>query len=146
MAISVKSRMIYGPWMMAEARVSRRAAEAAVRSWPDATDKSGRKRFKVLRDSREVELVARAPERPRSRMRSKRWWVFRCAKRISTFLRAADGFDRNSATNASGSDFNGNMWPSGPTISYFLYFAPALASGTKISQKPLPRTRMAPRD
>src|SRR4051812_4950442 len=29
---------------------------------------------------------SRAPERPRSRMRSKRWWVFRCARRISIFL------------------------------------------------------------
>ncbi len=32
---------------------------------------------------------SRAPERPRSRIRSKRWWVFRCAKRISTFLRSS---------------------------------------------------------
>src|SRR4029434_25034 len=32
---------------------------------------------------------SRAPERPRRRMRSKRWWVFRCAKRISTFLRSS---------------------------------------------------------
>src|SRR5262245_30099182 len=30
---------------------------------------------------------SRAPERPRSRRRSKVWWVFRCAKRISTRLR-----------------------------------------------------------
>jgi CubicO group peptidase (beta-lactamase class C family) len=32
---------------------------------------------------------SRAPERPRKRMRSKRWWVLRCAKRISTFLRSS---------------------------------------------------------
>ena len=27
---------------------------------------------------------SRTPERPRSRSRSKPWWVFKCAKRIST--------------------------------------------------------------
>ena len=27
---------------------------------------------------------SRAPQRPRSRIRSKPWWVFKCAKRIST--------------------------------------------------------------
>src|SRR5262249_15285046 len=31
---------------------------------------------------------SRAPERPRNRIRSKPWCVFRCAKRISTFLRS----------------------------------------------------------
>jgi len=38
--------------------------------------------------------VSRAPERPRNRMRSKRWWVFRCAKRISTFLRSRRSNER----------------------------------------------------
>ena len=34
---------------------------------------------------------SRAPERPRSRNRSKPWWVFKCAKRISTrFLSSRD--------------------------------------------------------
>src|SRR6266511_3615636 len=31
---------------------------------------------------------SRAPEKPRNRIRSKPWCVFRCAKRISTFLRS----------------------------------------------------------
>src|SRR4051794_24496832 len=32
---------------------------------------------------------SRAPESPRSRMRSKPWWVFRCANRISTRFRSS---------------------------------------------------------
>src|SRR5258708_37586162 len=32
---------------------------------------------------------SRAPERPRNRIRSKRWWVFRWANRISTLLRSS---------------------------------------------------------
>src|SRR5438445_11436285 len=59
---------------------------------------------------------------------------------ISTTMEAVVG--RRSAVNATGSDFNGSMRPSGPMISY-LYFSPGRTPGTKISQKPLPRTRMA---
>src|SRR5438105_4162018 len=38
---------------------------------------------------------SRAPERPRRRIRSKRWWVFRCANRISTFLRSSRDFSNS---------------------------------------------------
>ena len=33
---------------------------------------------------------SRAPERPRSRMRSKRWWRFRWAKRVSTLFNPSE--------------------------------------------------------
>ena len=62
------------------------------------------------------------------------------AASASTTIDAVEG--RISAANATGSDFSGSSWPSRPTISY-LYLSPARAPGTKISQKPLPRTRMA---
>ena len=58
---------------------------------------------------------------------------------VATTIEAVCG--RSSAANASGSDFSGSMRPSAPMISY-LYLLPGLASGMKISQKPLPRTRM----
>ena len=47
---------------------------------------------------------SRAPVRPRRRMRSKPYWTFRCAKRISTFLRAL--LDRSN----SGVPFSDRVW------------------------------------
>jgi hypothetical protein len=38
---------------------------------------------------------SRAPVRPRKRMRSKRWWVFRCANRISTLFLSSRDFSNS---------------------------------------------------
>jgi hypothetical protein len=51
---------------------------------------SKRERLEVLHDGSEWNS-SRAPESPLSRMRSKPWWVFRCANLISTrFLSSRD--------------------------------------------------------
>src|SRR6266571_3097502 len=68
----------------------------------DATDAQARHAVGVFSNGRQIWLArvfkfctmaarwnsSRAPEKPRNRIRSKPWCVFRCAKRISTFLRS----------------------------------------------------------
>ena len=60
----------------------------------------------------------------------------RTSASLSTTIEAV--FGRSSAAKATGSALSGSR-PCAPRISY-LYLSPAFAPGTKISQKPLPRT------